>query len=147
MRLTQGTFSYLPPLSAEQIAAQVHYAIAHGWSVSIEHTDDPHPRNVYWQLWGLPMFDLTDPAPVLEALATCQQAYPDHYIRISAYDARLGRQTTALSFITARPAREPRLRLVRPAGPTGAAHYVVEPPLAAQERPFAPAAFPTPSSG
>ena len=30
----------------------------HGWAMSVEHTDDPHPRNPYWEMWGTPMFDL-----------------------------------------------------------------------------------------
>jgi ribulose-bisphosphate carboxylase small chain len=43
----------------------------------------------------------------------CRAAYPGHYIRVSAYDASLGRQTTALSFIVSRPATEPGFRLDR----------------------------------
>ena len=43
MRITQGTFSYLPDLTDEQIAAQVRYALDHGWAISVEFTDDPHP--------------------------------------------------------------------------------------------------------
>nr|MBP8139691.1 ribulose bisphosphate carboxylase small subunit [Burkholderiales bacterium] len=57
MRITQGTFSYLPDLTDAEIAAQIDYALGKGWSVSVEHTDDPHPRNVYWEMWGMPMFD------------------------------------------------------------------------------------------
>ena len=46
MRITQGTFSFLPDLTDEQIARQVEYALQQGWAVSLEYTDDPHPRNV-----------------------------------------------------------------------------------------------------
>ena len=28
--------------------------------MNLEFTDDPHPRNTYWEMWGLPMFDLQD---------------------------------------------------------------------------------------
>ena len=45
MRLTQGTFSYLPDFTDEEIAAQVQYSVDRGWAVAVEHTDDPHPRN------------------------------------------------------------------------------------------------------
>ena len=65
MRLTQGTFSFLPDLSDEQIAKQVKYCLDQGWSIGVEYTDDPHPRNTYWDMWGLPMFDLRDPAGVM----------------------------------------------------------------------------------
>ncbi len=113
MRITQGTFSYLPDLTDEEITAQVAYALGKGWPCSIEFTDDPHPRNSYWEMWGLPMFDLTDPAGVLYELNECRRAYPNHYVRLNAYDASYGRQTTALSFIVQRPAEEPGFRLDR----------------------------------
>ena len=58
MRMTQGTFSFLPDLTDEQIAAQIAYSLNHGWAMSVEYTDDAHPRSSYWEMWGLPMFDL-----------------------------------------------------------------------------------------
>ncbi|MGH8974148.1 MAG: ribulose bisphosphate carboxylase small subunit [Acidimicrobiia bacterium] len=113
MRLTQGTFSYLPELSDEEIAAQAAYAIGNGWAIAVEFTDDAHPRNVYWEMWGLPMFDIEDPAAVLYEVNACRKAFPHHYVRVSAYDASLGRQTTALSFLVNRPPDEPGFRLER----------------------------------
>ena len=62
MRITQGTFSFLPDLTPAQVRAQVQYCLDQGWAVSVEHTDDPHPRNTYWEMWGPPMFDLRDAA-------------------------------------------------------------------------------------
>ena len=113
MRITQGTFSYLPDLTDDEISAQIQYAIDQGWAVAVEFTDDPHPRNVIWDMWGLPMFEIADASAGLHEVTACRVAYPDHYIKVSAYDARLGRQTTALSFIAARPADEPGFRLNR----------------------------------
>ncbi|MBO0772804.1 MAG: ribulose bisphosphate carboxylase small subunit [Actinobacteria bacterium] len=113
MRITQGTFSYLPDLTDDEIRAQIGYAIGQGWAVAVEFTDDPHPRNVLWEMWGLPMFGIVDPAAAMHEVSACRTAYPDHYVRVSAYDASLGRQTTALSFIVNRPAREPGFRLDR----------------------------------
>jgi ribulose-bisphosphate carboxylase small chain len=113
MRITQGTFSYLPDLTDEEITAQVAYVLDHGWPCSVEFTDDPHPRNNYWDMWGLPMFDLADAAGVLYEINECRRAYPSHYIRLNAYDAAYGRQTTALSFLVQRPAEEPGFRLDR----------------------------------
>jgi len=113
MRITQGTFSFLPDLTDEQIEAQLRYALSHGWSISVEYTDDPHPRNVYWEMWGLPMFDLADAAGAVYEVNRCREAYPNHYIRVNAYDARKGRQTTALQFIVNRPPDEPGFRLDR----------------------------------
>jgi ribulose-bisphosphate carboxylase small chain len=113
MRITQGTFSHLTDLTDDEIRAQVQYALDHGWPLSVEFTDDPHPRNTYWEMWGLPMFDLHDAAGVLFEVSECRKAYPEYYIRVNAYDAAKGRQTTALSFLVNRPASEPGFRLDR----------------------------------
>jgi ribulose-bisphosphate carboxylase small chain len=117
MRVTQGTFSYLPDLTDEEIMLQAQYALDNGWPLSVEFTDDPHPRNSYWDMWGLPMFDLADAAGVLYEVNECRRAYPGRYIRLNAYDARHARQTTALSFIVNRPPAEPGFRLDRQEGP------------------------------
>ncbi|MBO0819233.1 MAG: ribulose bisphosphate carboxylase small subunit [Nocardiopsaceae bacterium] len=113
MRITQGTFSYLPDLTDEEISAQIQYALDNQWALSVEFTDDPHPRNNLWEMWGLPMFDLADAAGVLREVNECRKAYPNLYIRVNAYDATKGRQTTALSFIVNRPPEEPGFRLDR----------------------------------
>lgn len=113
MRLNQGTFSHLPDLTDDEIRAQIQYSIDNGWAIAIEMSDDPHPRNVYWDMWELPMFEVNDSAGPMSEVKRCRQAYPHHYIRVTAYDARLGRQTTALSFIVNRPAHEPGFRLER----------------------------------
>lgn len=113
MRITQGTFSYLPELTDDEIKAQIDYALRNNWPLSVEFTDDPHPRNTYWEMWGLPMFDQKDPAAIMLEVNACRAAYPNHYVKVNAYDARLGRQTTALSFIVQRPAEEPGFRLNR----------------------------------
>jgi ribulose-bisphosphate carboxylase small chain len=113
VRITQGTFSYLPDFTDEQIEAQVQYCLDNDWPMSIEHTDDPHPRNTYWEMWGLPMFDLKDAAGVMLELHGCRLAYPDHYIRLIGYDRSYGRQTTALSFMVNRPSPERGFHLQR----------------------------------
>jgi ribulose-bisphosphate carboxylase small chain len=108
MRITQGTFSFLPDLTDEQIADQIRYCLSHGWAMSVEHTDDVHPRNAYWEMWGLPLFDLetADADVVLREVRACREAHPEEYVKLLAYDSRHGRQTTALSIIVNRPAHE-----------------------------------------
>jgi ribulose-bisphosphate carboxylase small chain len=126
MRITQGTFSYLPDLTDEEIAAQVQYCLDRDWPISIEYTDDPHPRNVYWEMWGLPMFDLNDPAGVLMEVTACRLTYPDHYIRLNGYDRSYGRQTVALSFIVNRPEPEIGFRLQRQEAADRQIRYTIE---------------------
>jgi ribulose-bisphosphate carboxylase small chain len=115
MRITQGTFSFLPDLTDAEIEAQVRYALESGWAISVEHTDDPHPRNSYWEMWNLPLFDLPpDQSDVaMREVDACRSAFPHHYVKVIAYDARHTRQTTALSFIVNRPDEEPGFRLER----------------------------------
>ena len=90
MRITQGCFSFLPDLTDEQIAAQVQYCLDNAWAVNLEFTDDPHPRNTYWEMWGLPMFDIKDAKGVMMELTACRKTYGDRYIRLSAFDSSHG---------------------------------------------------------
>ena len=115
MRITQGAFSFLPDLSDEQIEAQLRYALANGWAIMVEHTDDPHPRNSLWEMWGQPLFDLSEDevAIPLRELRAAREACTHEYVKLVCYDASLGRQTTALSFIVGRPRSEPGFRLER----------------------------------
>jgi ribulose-bisphosphate carboxylase small chain len=113
MRLTQGTFSFLPDLTDDEIRAQVQYALDQGWAISIEYTDDPHPRNYYWEMWDNPMFDLRDAAGAMIEVDACREQYPRHYVRVNAFDSTRGFETTRLSFIVGRPANEPGFSLKR----------------------------------
>ena len=113
MRITQGTFSFLPDLTDQQIAAQVKYALDQGWAISVEYTDDPHPRNTYWEMFGNPMFDLRDPAGVLNEINDCRRTFPNHYVRVMAFDSTHQVESIVLSFIVQRHKDEPGFRLVR----------------------------------
>jgi len=113
VRLTQGAFSYLPDLTEEQIKKQVEYCISKKWAVNIEWTDDPHPRNNYWELWGLPLFDCKDPAAVMFELAECKRLNPEGYIKVQGFDAQLGTESCVHSFIAYRPTKEPGFYLGR----------------------------------
>ena len=115
-RITQGAFSLLPDLTNEQIKKQVEYSIDNGFSVAIEYTDDPHPRNCYWEMWGLPLFDVPDAATIMYELAECRKAHKNYYIKINAFNNARGVESTALSFIVDRPSFEPGFYLVRQEG-------------------------------
>lgn len=113
MRLTQGAFSFLPDLTDEQIGALVQNCIEKDWAVSLEFTDDPHPRNTYWEMWGHPMFDCQDAAAVMYELAECRKVYGDRYIRLTAFDSTHGWESVRLCFIVNRPQDEPGFKLER----------------------------------
>ena len=125
MRITQGTFSYLPDLSDDQVRAQIEYCLAQGWALSIEYTDDPHPRNSYWEMFGQPMFDLRDAAGVMTELEDARRTFPGHYIKLNAFDSTRGFETIRLSFIVNRPRREPGFGLVREEAAGRAVRYTI----------------------
>ena len=126
-RITQGQFSFLPDLSDAQISAQIAYALRHGWAVSVAYTDDPHPRNTYWEMYGNPMFDLKDPAGILAEINACRKTFPQHYIRVTAFDSRRGVESLAMSYLVNRPDREPGLGLVRQEVAGRNIRYTVQP--------------------
>jgi ribulose-bisphosphate carboxylase small chain len=111
--ITQGQFSFLPPLTDAQITAQLKYALNKGWAIGIEYTDDPHPRNTYWEMFGNPMFDLKDPAGILLEIKNCRKTFPSHYIRVTAFSAVRGVESVTMSYIVNRPKNEPGFGLVR----------------------------------
>ncbi|HSV71784.1 MAG TPA: ribulose bisphosphate carboxylase small subunit [Methylibium sp.] len=112
-RLTQGQFSFLPELSDAELTAQIEYGLAKGYAWSVEYTDDPHPRNTYWEMYGMPMFDLQDAAGVLMEVNACRKTFPNHYIRMMAFDSTRGVESIAMSFIVNRPADEPGFGVAR----------------------------------
>jgi ribulose-bisphosphate carboxylase small chain len=135
MRITQGTFSFLPDLTDAQIERQLGYALSRGWAISIESTDDPHPRNVYWDMFGEPMFDVRDAAAVIQKIVACRRAHPDRYVKVNAFDSTSGWETVRLSFIVQRPAEEARYRVLRSDGPGRTIRYGLErvPPARARQ--------------
>ncbi len=111
--VTQGQFSFLPPLTDEQITAQIKYALGKGWALSVEYTDDPHPRNTYWEMFGAPMFDLKDPAGILMEVNNCRKTFPNQYIRVMAFSSVRGVESPTMSYIVNRPKNEPGFGLIR----------------------------------
>ena len=112
-RLTQGQFSYLPELTDKQISAQIEYALGKNWALGVEYTDDPHPRNTYWEMYGNPMFDLKDASAILTEVNACRKTFPNHYIRVTAFDATQGVESVQMSYIVNRPKTEPGFGLTR----------------------------------
>jgi ribulose-bisphosphate carboxylase small chain len=112
-RLTQGQFSYLPELTDKQITAQIEYALGKNWALGVEYTDDPHPRNTYWEMYGNPMFDLKDASAILTEVNACRKTFPNHYVRVTAFDATQGVESVQMSYIVNRPKTEPGFGLTR----------------------------------
>lgn len=125
-RITQGQFSFLPDLTDAEITLQIEYGLRNGYAWSVEYTDDPHPRNTYWEMYGMPMFDLHDAAGVMMELQNCRKTFPSHYIRLVAFDSTRGVESITMSFIVNRPPSEPGFGLDRQEGAGRTMHYTVK---------------------
>jgi ribulose-bisphosphate carboxylase small chain len=131
MKLTQGCFSFLPDLTDEQISKQIMYAITNNWAISVEFTDDVHPRNNYWEMWGLPLFDIKDAAAVLFEVNMCRKAFPNYYVKVAAFDNTRGTESCVMAYIVQRPSYEPGFKLVRQEVAGRQLVYTIEPYAAA----------------
>merc|ERR1711998_699359 len=116
------TFSFLPPLSDQEISRQVQYLLNNGWTPCIEFEDEAHAYadthgwsgldssinagyydNRYWVMWKLPMFGCTDSSDVLKEIKACATAFPDCFARVVGFDAM--KQVQCVSFLVYRPPR------------------------------------------
>ena len=134
------TFSFLPPLSDQEIARQVQYLINNGWAPCIEFEGagkaycDTHGwsgldssinagyyDNRYWVMWKLPMYGCTSPDEVLAEVRACTRAFPDCFIRVAGFDNI--KQVQCSSFLAHRPANDRTFQPVtgRQVGDGGAA--------------------------
>ena len=126
MRNTQGTFSFLPDFTDDEIKAQIQYCLDNGWPLAIEYTDDPHPRNTFWEMYGNPMFDIQDAAGILMEINACRKTFPQQYVRVTAFDSTHGTESVVMSFIVNRPTNEPGFRLIRTEEPGRTIRYSIE---------------------
>jgi ribulose-bisphosphate carboxylase small chain len=64
-------------------------------------------------MYGMPMFDLQDAAGVFMELNGCRKAFPQHYIRLMAFDSTRNIESITMSMIVNRPKQEPGFMLER----------------------------------
>ena len=114
--IQQGAFSLYTDLTDAQIKKQLEYCKMKGFAVGIEYTDDPHPRNCYWDMWGLPLFDMPSAEAIMYEIQACRKAKPNQYVKINAFNNARGVESTGLSFIVQRPTFEPGFYLSRQEG-------------------------------
>jgi ribulose-bisphosphate carboxylase small chain len=100
------TFSYLPPMDAEQVRRQIEYMIAQGWNLGIEHTRPTLSGLLshFWHMWKLPMFGEDSVEVILTELDSCRRAYPDDHVRLIGYDNYT--QSQGLAFVVHRGKEE-----------------------------------------
>ena len=77
-------------------------------------------------MWGLPLFDIKDPAAVLFEINMVKKAKPNYYIKVCSFDNSRGVESCVCAFIVQRPAYEPGFRLVRQEGAGRNIVYTIE---------------------
>ncbi len=80
------TFSYLPPMTPEQIRKQVEYLVSKGWNPAVEHTEPENASSNFWYMWKLPLFGETDVDVILAEVEACHKAHPENHLRLIGYD-------------------------------------------------------------
>jgi ribulose-bisphosphate carboxylase small chain len=90
------TFSYLPPMTPQQVRKQVEYIVACRWNPAIEHTEPEHMDGSYWYMWKLPLFGETSIERILAEAESCHRAHPGHHVRLIGYDNRRQTQGAAM---------------------------------------------------
>ncbi len=95
------TYSYLPAMTEAEQRAQVASMLSRGLIPAVEHTERPSARNLYWNLWKLPLFAATSPDDVLAEVDACARANPAAYVKLVGYDPRTQGQ---VAFVIRRPA-------------------------------------------
>ena len=93
--------TYLPQLDERQLARQIKHLLDEGLIPAIEYVRGPDPRDHYWVMWKLPLFDARVIADVQSEVDACAAAHPDCYIKLLGYDRQ--RQTRAVSLVVHQP--------------------------------------------
>jgi ribulose-bisphosphate carboxylase small chain len=52
----------------------------------------------------------------MQEVNACRRTFPNHYVKVNAFDATRGVESVRLSFIVNRPAEEPGFGLIRAEG-------------------------------
>ena len=107
MRLTQGTFSHLPDFTDEEIPAQISTrsttAGRSRWSSPTTRTRATRTG----RCGGCRCSRSPTPPPRCYEVNRCREAFPNHYIRLNAYDRQPRAADDGLRFIVNGPRRSP----------------------------------------
>jgi len=86
-RATSG-HTFRPPVvrSEGRIRSGLMHCAHNGWTVAVEHQTADDFAESFWQPWRIPVCEGPTGTHALNDLCACCQAYPDHFVRFSAYE-------------------------------------------------------------
>ena len=93
--------TYLPRPDEAQLAKQITYLLDDGLIPAIEYARDPRPRDHYWAMWKLPLFEARAVADVQAEINACRAAHPDCFIKLIGYGRQ--QQTRTMSLVVHQP--------------------------------------------
>lgn len=96
--------SYLAQPDQHQLAKQIQYLLDEGLVPAIEYVHQPDPRDHYWGMWKLPLFQARAVEDVLTEIQACKAVHPDCFIKVIGYDRR--RQTQSVSLVVHQPRQD-----------------------------------------
>ncbi len=99
MTLRLETFSFLPPLTVEEVRRQIRHILDQGWLPIVEYSRDP--SEFLWSWWSLPMLE-AGVDEVIAELDACAEAHPEAYVRLVGWDPSGGQRPRA-AFVVRRP--------------------------------------------
>ncbi len=102
MSLRLETFSFLPPLTSEEVRAQIGYILDQGWLPIVEYSERPGPDETLWHWWKLPMLDSPTVGDVVAEIEACTDAHPGAYVRLVGFDPTV-RQRARTALVVHRP--------------------------------------------
>lgn len=104
------TFAYLPPLSPQQVEAQILNALQKGWQGRIEFAENPNAADLYWKNWPIPPARINSttnqPEPltagyVAGQIEACARRHPYAFVRFAAFSPAT--QHTECCFVARTP--------------------------------------------
>ena len=93
--------TYLPLLDEDQVARQIQHLLDRGLIPAVEYAREPAPRDHYWSMWKLPLFEARAAADVQAEISACTTAHPDCFVKLIGYDRH--QQTRTISLIVHQP--------------------------------------------
>ena len=73
-------------LDPERIQRQLQYCADLGWTILIEHVHREGFAELFWDLWATPVCKTGEGRQALNDLGDCCRAFPDHFVRCTAYE-------------------------------------------------------------
>lgn len=97
MRQALESFRSFTEVDQTMVKAQLEHCVTHGLACAVEHAESSDG----WTDWKLPLVGETDISEILKHVVECAEAYPDHNVRLVAYDHH--RQAQGLPLVVRRP--------------------------------------------